>query len=158
MTSVAETLLRLATWLGALLYGGPLLAFALLLPLAGRIRGLTPWQVDRVWRAWGPGSGIGLGLLFFGGILLHRLRAGGFTWSCQTPSERLVLASHLVFLVLWVSYTILEVWRTEPLRRLDGPSGLTEEAAYRAARRPVVRHVLVNAVLFLVILALQAAA
>jgi len=154
---LVETLLRFVAWLGVLLYGGPLLASALLMPLAGRLRGLAPWHVDRLWRAWAPGSGVGLGLAFFAGLLLHRLRVGGFAWAWDAPSERLVLVSHLVFLVLWVSYTVLEVWRAEPLRRLDGTAGIEDEGAYLAARKPVVRHVVLNALLLLTFLALQAA-
>ncbi|MBN1337184.1 MAG: hypothetical protein JXB39_14590 [Deltaproteobacteria bacterium] len=153
-----ESFLLFLTWLGFLLYGGPLLAFALLLPLAERVKGLAPWHVDRLWRAWGPGSGLGLGLAFFAGVLLHRVRTGGFTWGWSTASERWVLASHVAFLLLWVSYTVLEVWRTEALRRFDDRSGPLDEDAYRAARRPVVRHVAVNALLLLGVLALAALA
>lgn len=142
--------------LGAIAYGGPLFAFAVLLPLAGRLRGLSPWHVDRVYRAWGGGSGLALGAIFLGGLTSHYLRHG-WHWSLGTTPQRLLLAGHLVFLVGWVSYTILEIWTLEPLRRRDGPADPPDPAAYLAARPPVVRHLGLNAGLFALAVVLVAA-
>ncbi len=150
MASFAEFL----HWLGLLLYGGPLLAFALLVGLAGRLGTPEPWRVVRAWRAWGPGSGLGLAALILGGLLRFYQVQGGFSWGVETGWEQLMLAKHLVFLVLWVDYTITEVWVAEPLRRLDGPAGFTDQGAARVARRRLAGHLAFSAALLLLILVL----
>ncbi len=150
-----EQLAAFVHWIGVLAYGGPQLAFAFLLPLAGRCRGLQPQHVDRLWRAWAPASGLGLGAIFLGGLLRHHLVFGAFTWSCAGPAQQLYLAKHILFLVLWVSYTVLEVWIAEPLRQIDGEQGIQDQAAYARTRRPVARFVQLNSALLLVVLALS---
>jgi len=144
--------------IGLLLYGGPLLAFALLLSLGGRIRGLAPWHLDRAWRAWAPGSGLALAVLILGGLLRYGGQAQGFAWWSSDPVQRVFLAKHALFLALWANYTVTEVWVAEPLRRLDAGSGEPpDRPAYLAARRRVVRHLWFSAALILAILALSSA-
>ena len=149
-----EELAALVHWIGVLAYAGPQLAFAFLLALAGRCRGLRPQHADRLWRAWAPASGLAMGLIFLGGLLRHYLVSGAFTWPCADPEQQLYLAKHIVFLALWVSYTILEVWIAEPLRQLDGEGGIQDQAAYARARRPVVRFVQLNSALVIAVLVL----
>ena len=134
-------------WIGILAYGGVLVVFALLLPLGGRLRGLQPWHLDRVFRACGPISGLGLGTLLVGGFLRLWLVRGSFSWNLD-----ILLAKHLVLFVLWVSYTILEIWTLEPLRRLDSGDTPSDVSGYLSARCRVVRHVQVNAALLLLVL------
>jgi hypothetical protein len=148
-------LARLLEVCGAVAYGGPLLAFAFLLPFANRIRNVEPWHVDRVYRAWGPGFGLGVTALFFGGVLAFWLERGGFRWDLSVAPDVLLLVSQVLFLALQVSYTVLEVWTNEPLRQLDGNDGVTQVDAYLAARRRVARHVALNACCFVVVVVLR---
>jgi len=141
-----ESLAAILHQVGMLLYAGPLLAFALLLPLAARTRSLEPWHLDRVWRAWGPGSGLALGMLILGGVVRYYLVQGGFQWGLERPFEQVFLAKHVLFLVLWVEYTYTEIWVAEPLRRLDpGPDAPADQPAYLRARNRLIRHLWVGA-------------
>lgn len=149
-----EFLASLLHWLGVLFYGGPLLLFAVLMPVAAHVAAGDPRQVDRVYRLAGPISGLGLGVLILGGLTRLYLRNGGFTWPHATAADRWMLAKHGVFFVLWVNYTILEVWTLEPLRRLDGSTSTDDEMAYGVARRKVSTHLVFNAALLLVVLVL----
>ncbi len=151
-----ETLAAILHQAGLLLYAGPLLAFALLLPLSSRIRSLEPWHLDRAWRAWGPGSGLALGMLILGGLLRYFLARGGFVWGVEQAFDRIFLAKHLIFLVLWVNYTYTEIWVAEPLRRLDpGLDAPAELGAYTQARGRLIRHLWVNAACVVAILVLS---
>ncbi len=136
---------------GVLFYGGPLLCFALIMPFSKKLGGLSPWHVDRVYRAMGPISGLGFGAAILGGILVFYLQNGSFTWAWGSAEQGLLFAKHMLFLALWVSYTVLEVWTLEPLRRLDDAEAPSDPTAYMSARSRVVRHVQLNAVLFLTV-------
>ena len=149
-----EAFATLLHWTGVLLYGGPLVAFAVMLPLTKLIKGVRPWHLDRVYRAWGSGFGLGLGAIFLGGLVRYFLSHGGFIWGVETIGERLTVAKHVVFLLLWVSYTILEIWTMEPLRKQDAGEGVLNEQAYMKARAHVVKHTALNAVLFLLVFVL----
>ncbi len=141
---------------GLLLYAGPLLAFAILLPYAGRRGEEEAWRMDRAWRAWGPGSGLALGALILGGLLRYHQLMGGFGWGVEQDLDRIFLAKHLVFLVLWVEYTYTEIWVAEPLRRLDpGPAAPSDPVAYDAARRRLIRHLWISAACVIAILVLS---
>ncbi len=151
-----ESLAAILHQAGLLLYAGPLLCFALLLPLAGRMGSLEPWQLDRAWRAWGPGSGLALGALVLGGLLRFWLVSGGFDWGMGSAFDRVFLAKHLIFLVLWVDYTYTEVWVAEPLRKLDpGPEPPSDPAAYSQARARLIRHLWVASTCVIAILVLS---
>ena len=142
--------------IGLVLYGGSLLVFSVLLPLGGRIRGLEPWHMDRLWRAWAPGSGLAMAALILGGLLRYSALVGEFAWWPSDPVQRVFLVKHALFLVVWVNYTITEVWVAEPLRRLDpGPDAPADPTAYLAARHRVIGHLWVSAVLLLAILTLS---
>jgi len=141
---------------GLLLYGGPLLAFAILLACGDRIHGLRAWHLDRIWRAWGPGSGLALAVLILGGVLRYWSLGHAFSWNLQDPVGRGFLLKHLLFLALWVDYTVTEIWVAEPLRRLDpGPGDPPDPGAYLAARPRLLRHVWVSAGILLAILVLS---
>lgn len=143
--------------IGLLLYGGPLLAFAVLLPLGGRLKGLAPWHIDRAWRAWAPGSGLAMAALILGGLLRYFGLQQGFSWWPSDPVQRMFLVKHALFLVVWVNYTITEIWVAEPLRKLDpGSEAPTDPAAYEVARWHVIRQLWVSAVVVLAILGISA--
>lgn len=151
-----ESLAAILHQVGLLFYAGPLLAFALLLSFGPRSRNLEPWQLDRVWRAWAPGSGLALGALILGGLLRYHLLAGGFSWDLGSAFQRVFLAKHLIFFVLWIEYTYTEIWVAEPLRRLDpGSEPPAEVAAYSLARARLVRHLWVGVCCVLAIVVLS---
>ncbi|MEC7947740.1 MAG: hypothetical protein VX265_09250, partial [Myxococcota bacterium] len=105
--------------LGFLLYGGPLIAFAVVISLSSRIPGLSPWAAVRTFRAWGPGLGLSLGAAVAGGLAAHWLAHGSFTWAWDTPRAQVELAAWLAFFAVWVSNIRLEVWTLHSLRALD---------------------------------------
>ncbi len=144
--------------LGFLLYGGPLVAFAILVPLAGRLTRGEPWHVVRTWQAWGPGLGLSLGACVFGALWRHWLRHGAFSWGWASGPERLELAAWLAFFALWVSNIKLEIWTLEPLRKLDRDLEVKDPAAYRAALPAVRRHLAVHAALVVLVLVLAVVA
>ena len=142
--------------IGLLLYGGPLLAFAVLLPLGSRIKGLSAWQVDRLWRAWAPGSGLAMAVLILGGVVRYFGLVGDLAWWPSEPVQRVFLVKHGLFLLVWVNYLVTEVWIAEPLRRLDpGPDAPADLPAYHAARRRLIRHLWGSAALVVAILAIS---
>ena len=142
-------------WLFGLIgFGGPLIAFSFLLPLADRIGQGEPWHVDRVYRAWGSGSGLCLGAMWVGGLLQHYLQNDGFHWTLSTPEGQLTTIAHLVFLVMWVNYTHLEIWVLAPIRKLDPEGGPTDVEAYRAARPKMNRSTAFNAFAFVIFVTL----
>ena len=143
METVAELLWRL----GFLLYGGPIVAFAILVSAASRIPDIQPWEIVRTYRCWGPGLGLSLGAAILGGLTGHYLTHGSFTWAWSSPVERWELATWLCFFLLWVSNLKLEVWTLEPLRKLDRSGQIEDPEAYREGVRPLSRHLVVQAVL-----------
>jgi len=144
--------------LGYLLYGGPLVAFAVLITLGQRIPGLAPEATVRTYRAWGPGLGLALGATILGALGARWIQHGAFSWSFAGTAAQLDVASWLALLALWVSNIKLEVWTLQPLRTLDPPSGITDPAAYRHATRSLARHLAVHAVLVVAVVVLARAA
>lgn len=140
--------------LGFLLYGGPLVAFAIVVALSSRIPGLTPWAAVRTYRAWGPGLGLSLGATVLGALAARWLARGEFSWAWGTTLEQLDLAAWLAFLFLWASNIKLEIWTLQPLRSLDPEGGVTDEPAYRAAAGRLARHMLLHAGLIVTVLVL----
>jgi len=140
---------RLLHDLGLLLYGGPMVAFAVLIALSGRLPGTARWEIVRAYRAWGPGLGLSMGAWVLGLLLGHYLDAGAFRWGWATPHERWTLAAHTVFLLLWVWNIRVEIWSLEPLRRLDRSGQVRDPAAYVAATRLLARDMGLQAALVL---------
>ena len=146
MLTVAQILHNL----GFLLYGGPLVAFTILITAADVIPHVKRWDLVRTYRAWGPGLGLSLGATIFGRLAAHYIENGAFSWGWSSPDERQLTAAWLTFFVMWVSNLKLEVWTLEPLRKLD--SGVvSDEAAYTAATHRLVRHMWVHALLILAV-------
>lgn len=144
--------------LGFLLYGGPLVAFAVLITLGRRIPGLAPEAVIRTYRAWGPGLGLSLGATVLGALGARWFQHGAFSWSVAGTAAQLDLASWLAFLALWVSNIKLEVWTLQPLRTLDPPGGVTNPAAYQDAAGSLARHLVVHSMLVVIVAMLTRAA
>ncbi|MFT5685093.1 MAG: MFS family permease, partial [Myxococcota bacterium] len=139
--------------LGFLLYGGPLVAFTILIATADALPHMKRWDLVRSYRAWGPGLGISLGASIFGMLVAYWLEHGSFSWGWSTPDEVQILAAWLTFFVLWVSNLKLEVWTLEPLRKLDSDGIVQDEAAYTAATGRLLRHMWFQTVIILVVCA-----
>lgn len=121
--------------LGMLLYGGPMVAFTVLVALSTRLPALRPWEIVRAYRAWGAGFGLSMGTWVLGLLTSHYLATGAFRWSTDDPAGRWTLAAHLVFLALWFWNIRVEIWSLEPLRKLDQGRVIADEQAYSAATR-----------------------
>lgn len=146
--------LRLLHWAGVTVYGGSLVAFAALLLARRHLAPLDTVAIVRTWRAWGAGLGLSLGALIFSGLALHYLDRGAFTWPTVSLQDKLFAAKNLIFLVLWFSSFHLEIWTLDPARKLDGPEGVRDAAAYEACARRVALQAAANAGLFLLVGAL----
>lgn len=142
-------------WLGATLYGGSLLAFALLLAMRQLVVGAHSERLVRVYRAWGPGLGLSMGAMILGGAVMHYRTHSGFLWPAETLADQLTIAQHVVFALLWVSSFHLEIWTMDPLRKLDGPDGISDRDAYEDTVKKTTAQALVNSTLFLVVGTLQ---
>lgn len=150
--SAEAVVLLLATTLrdlGFLLYGGPLVAFTVLIAARGAISATRSWDLVRVYRAWGPGLGLSLGACILGLLVHHYLTVGAFVWPTETTADKVSLAAWLSFGTMWASNLKLEIWTLEPLRKLDQKGQITDEAAYEAAVAPLVRHMVVHSALIL---------
>lgn len=134
--------------LGFLLYGGPMVAFTVLVAVAYRLPNLRPWDVVRVYRAWGAGFGLSLGATVLGGLVRYYLEHGSFTWPTDTPEQQATLATFLCFLAMWASNVKLEIWTLEPLRKLD-KGGDPDAEAWRAPHARLARHMVVHSALVL---------
>ena len=100
---------RLVHDLGMLLYGGPVVAFAMLVALSGRLAGIERWEIVRTDRAWGAGLGLSMGAWVLGLLSVQYLQTGAFRWGWATPHERWTLAADLVFLALWIWNVRVEI-------------------------------------------------
>ena len=137
-------------WLGATIYGGSLIAFSLLLVIRHLIVGEHSNDVMGIFRAWGPGLGLSMGALILGGAVTHFRIHGAFVWPTNTLPQQLIVAQHLVFLILWASSFHLEIWTLDPVRKLEGSTGIQDPANYERACASATRQALFNAVLFLI--------
>lgn len=104
---------------------------------------------------WGPVLGLSMGALIAGGLGLFYQQNGGFFWETSTRAGQLDLLKHLGFLVLWVSHFHLEIWTQDPLRKLDGPSGPSDKAAWRVACSRVRIQLRLNTLAFASLFALS---
>lgn len=137
--------------LGFLLYGGPMVAFAILVAAAYRIPNVQPWDVVRIYRSWGAGFGLSMGACVLGGLVKYWLDHGSFSWPWETREQQLVLATFLTFFALWASNIKLEIWTLEPLRKLDREGQEIDPEAWRGPHLKLARHMLRQAVLVLVV-------
>ncbi len=144
-------LLNIGFWLATTLYGGSLMAFALLLAARSRVADGQPQHVVRVWRAWGPGLGLSMGALILFGVSGYWLDHGAFVWPLDTTPQVLTAVAHGLFLVLWASSFHLEIWTLDPTRKLDVDGQITDPAAYEACTGRVTRQAWLNAALFVAI-------
>ncbi|MEE2751878.1 MAG: hypothetical protein VX519_10640 [Myxococcota bacterium] len=141
-------LFSLSMWvhlLGAVLYGGPLVCFAIALSIPARFSGVGRHQLIGMYQRFGSLMGLSMGALIFGGIGLHWAQ-WGLHWPGGGVSGQLGI-KYGVFFVLWVSSFHLEIWTIDPIR-LGAP-----EPAKHVVR--FIRQLQVNSLLFLAVLALS---
>lgn len=141
--------------LGFLLYGGPLIAFTILVLLADRVSRDEPWRVVRVLQSWGPGLGVSLGFTVLGALSLRWLDHGQFSWGWDNLTQLWDLALWLSFLALWISNVRLEVWTLEPLRKLDRDGVLSDPVAYRERLGGVRVHLVFHTLLIVSVVVLK---
>lgn len=137
--------------LGFLLYGGPLMAFTLLIAMASFVTYLRLEDAIRAYRAFGPGLGLSLGASILGMLVAYYLEHGEFRWGWSTPEEQLTLAAWLCFFALWVSNLRLEVWTLDPLRKLDQDGTISDMAAYRQHARGLLSHLFLHSALITIV-------
>lgn len=150
---IAEVLQTLA----GMVHGGALVAFALLLVFRRAIPNVRDEDVVRVFRAFGAGIGLSLGVLIFASIWrwATTINPGkGLPDAFAVPwDDTLTVARLFAFVALWVSYVALEIWTLEPCRLLDR-GDIADRPAYAAATSRVAAHLAVNAALFCVVVVL----
>ncbi len=145
--SLEEIILMVAEGLrdlGFLLYGGPMVAFTLLVSGRRLIPHVRSWDVVRVYRAWGPGFGLSLGACILGALVTHYLQQGSFTWPIDTAAQQVAAGAWLAFFAMWVSNLQLEVWTLQPLRSLDQDGVIADETAYEQQADRLRGHMLVH--------------
>ena len=144
-----------------MIHGGGLVAFALLLNFRRAIPHVRDEDLVRVYRAFGAGFGLSLGVLVFSSLWRWGTQATslapegghGFLDTFVTSMDGLTTARVATFFALWVSYVALEVWTLEPCRLLDRGE-VSDRPAYTAATNRVARHLALNAALFVTVVVL----
>lgn len=144
----------LLSTLAALIHGGALIAFALLINLRRAIPRVADEDVIRVYRAFGGGFGLSLGVLIFSNIYRWWRDLGadrGLPDAFSIPwDDTLTVARLFTFGAFWVSYVWLEIWTLDPCRLLDD-GAIKDRPAYTAAVGRVSVHIAINALLFVAI-------
>jgi len=152
---VIATFANVLLTLAGTVHGGSLFAFAVLLAFRHRIPQVDEVGLVRVYRAWGGGLGITLGLYWL---------ALGLSWpdahnpGATTLLERFAIpvnpAADLggvqlgLLFAYWVNYVALEIWTLEPCRLLDRDGVVSDPAQYARTTKQVATHLAVNAALF----------
>lgn len=159
-----NTIIEIIQTIAAMTHGGALVAFALLLNLRHRMAGVRNEDVVRVFRGFGAGIGVSLGLTIYTSIYRfpEQFNPGksfphSYALHWETMADKLTTLQVLLFGVLWVSYGALEIWVLEPCRKLDQKGQITDPVAYAATTDRVSRHLAFNALLFCVVVALGVA-
>lgn len=149
--------------IGASVHGGGLLVWAILLNFRGNLRWVPTEMLIRVYRGWGPVSGVALGIWILGALWRYPLIAHpglGFPdcyklgWG--TLVENLTTIRAVAFGLMWVNYTRLEVWILEPCRQLDKDGEIVDRPKYEETVKRVSRQLALNALLFLLVAVLGA--
>lgn len=155
--SLSLCLLLLGTVASAV-HGGGLLVWSILVNFRRQISHVPTEGLIRVYRAWGAVSGVSLGLWILSSVgrFPSVMRPGfdfpqSYALSWGSWVENLTTLRVVAFGILWVSYTILEVWTLEPCRQLDKDGRITDRVAYEGTVRKVGMQLSLNSTLFLVV-------
>ena len=136
---------------GFLLYGGPMVAWAVLIQASGRLHSVEASSIVRVFRSWGPGFGLSLGTCVLGALLGRYLEHSSFQWSLATPEAQLDAAAWGFFLLMWISNIKLEIWTLEPFRKVERHSPGGDESLYDAGTSKLRSHLRIHAILVLAV-------
>jgi hypothetical protein len=149
------TVLHVLNELAALVHGGALLTFAILVNARRAIPHVRTENVVRVYRAFGAGLGLSLGAFVPTDLWRHvhalhpgEALPGALALRFDSPDHTLLSVRMVLLFVLWVSYVHLEVWTLEPTRKLDRSGMVTDPEAYEAAATRVGLQLALNAALF----------
>lgn len=144
--------------LAAMIHGGALVAFALLINLRRAIPRVADEDVIRVYRAFGGGLGLSLGVLIFSNIWRWWRDLGadrGLPDAFSIPwDDTLTVARLFTFGAFWVSYVWLEIWTLDPCRLLDSGE-IQDRPAYTRAVSLVSAHIALNATLFVAVVVMS---
>lgn len=152
-----------AAAVAATIHVGGLVVWALLINFRGLLAHVPVEALVRVYRGWGPVQGLSLGVWIAAMLVKYPMQAHpgkGFpdcyrlVWGGLI--DQLTFVRAVCFGVLWVSYLLLEVWSLEPCRQLDRDGRVSDPARYAAAVGRVSRHLALNALLGLAVVALGA--
>lgn len=162
MISLMSAMVVLGT-IASAVHGAGLLVFSILLAFRRNLTYVPTEVLIRIYRGFGPVSGVSMGLWILS--LLYRyplianpqatfplnymLRWGGLI-------DNLTLVRAVAFGILWINYTRLEVWVLEPCRQLDQAGTITDPARYEQTVTRVTRNLICNALLFLIVVSLGA--
>lgn len=147
-----SAVVSMAGALALTIHAGALVCFALLLAFRARIPHVRDYDLVRVYRSFGAGIGLSLGVLVPSEIYRHctMLNAGislpgALALHFDSPQNIAWSMRMIMLFALWVSYIVLEVWTNEATRRLDQNGVVADQNAYAVATSAVSRHLSVNA-------------
>jgi hypothetical protein len=134
------------------IHAGALITFAILLNFRQAIPHVRDQDLVRVYRSFGAGIGLSMGVLAPAEIYRHctTLNPGvslpdALALDFGSAATAAWSLRMLALLALWVSYIWLEVWTNEPTRRLDQKGEVADSSAFSLATTRVARHLAVNA-------------
>jgi hypothetical protein len=155
MSPGLHTALEVLLSLASTVHGGSLAAFALLLLGRKAIPFVDDVALVRVYRAWGAGIGLSLGVFWLAYASLwpsaHNPGATTLLDRFAVPMDPAVDLGGVqlaLLLFYWINYVILEIWTLEPCRLLDRNGAVSDPAAYATTTRRVTLHLAFNAALF----------
>lgn len=142
--------------LATAIHAGTLFSGAALVAMRNRLSPLREADLIRCFRATGAILGVSLGV-FLGteaALWPGRVNPGARGLDMFAVHADLDGLRLLVLGAYWVSYVVLEIWTLEPCRLLDRDGELLDPPRYAATAAAVSRHLLLNAALFLTVVAL----
>lgn len=154
MREVADVLLHT----GAVVHGGGVVAFALLLNLRSRMSNVPDEMLIRVYRAWGAGNGLSMALWVYGTVIRwpgsiqpDKPLPWAFSPNFSTYTGTLASVSGGLLALLWVSYILLEIWTLDDCRLTDQNGEITDRPRFDRAFANVTRHIAFNALIVVAI-------
>lgn len=134
---VTLQIIRDITWS---LYLGPVVAFAILIGVHKYIS-IETHELIRAFRSFGSIFGLSMGATILTTLIIWYQDTGSFDLTWTTQNDILTNLGVFVFLILWASNCILEIWTLDPLRKMDAPPRLDEwDKAVNHFRQHLVLH------------------
>ncbi len=150
-----------ALTLSGSVHAGGVILFALLFAGRTRIPHVRTEDLVRVYRSFGGGFGITLGVAVFAFLALWPAAVNpgagmpeAFTLRWDTSEMQVESARAVIFFMYWVNYISLEIWTLDDCRLLDRDGVIADRGAYEDATARVGRHLMLNALLLVIALAI----